>query len=182
MQTASPNQLIVWCRRCSVIIFLLAYIGTGVFFLYGHILGDTGRFAAGYFWTWDMFPNYPSFSAGRLALGQTKSGKYVQLFPTTLIKYRRGAHRDYTRFDLPRNDAALRKVAEETLAAHPPEDMKDPVIYVFLIERYWPVRFNLPDSLYEDAYGQENPHRQSWRIVDEGPAENGGKIRWTSSL
>ena len=171
----------VWCRRLLAMIFLLASIGAGLFFLYSQVLGDTERFTISYFWTWDMFPNYPSFSARRLALGQTKSGKYVKLFPTSAIKYRRGGHRDYTRFDLPRSDAALRKAVEETLAAHPPTQMNDPVSYVFLIEKYWPTRFNLPDDLYLKAYGKENPHRHAWRILDEGPAEKDGKIRWTSA-
>src|SRR5918994_987023 len=68
--------------------FLIAYVSAGVFFLYGHVLGDTARFAAGYFWTWDMFPNYPSFSARRFAVGQTKSGQYLMVFPTSQVRHR----------------------------------------------------------------------------------------------
>jgi hypothetical protein len=161
--------------------FILAYLGAGLFFLYGHVLGDTSRFALGYFWTWDMFPNYPSFSARRFALGQTQSGQYVLVFPTDQVRHRRGGHGDLTRFDLPRNDGALRKAVSDHLQAHPPQAMEDPITYVFLVEKYWPVRFNLPDELYEPKYGEPNPHRVAYRILDEGSVDELGAIRWTNA-
>ncbi len=168
-------------RRLLVLAFVSCYLGAGIFFLYSHLIGDGARSAVGYLWTWDMFPNYPSFSARRLALGQTESGRYVRVFPTSNVKYRRGGHRDMTRFDLPRNDAALRTAVEETLQSRAGEETSDPVAYVFLIEKYWPVRFNLPEELYQYQYGELNPHRHSWRILDEGPVAEAGDIRWTSS-
>ena len=171
----------MWVRRSFGLAFVLAYLGAGGFFFYSHLIGDTGRFASGYFWTWDMFPNYPSFSSRRTALGQTKSGRYVEVFPTSKVRYRRGGHRDLTRFDFPRNDASLRLVVAETLKLQEPQEASDPVTYVFLIEKTWPVRFNLPDDLYEEVYREPNPRRHAWRIVDEGAVGKDGEIRWTSS-
>jgi hypothetical protein len=86
-----------------------------------------------------------------------------------------------TRFDLPRNDAALRKAVAEHFAAHPPAGRDDPISYVFLVEKYWPVRFNLPDDLYESEFGEANPHRVAYRILDEGPVDPSGEIRWTNT-
>jgi hypothetical protein len=164
-----------------VVGFFIAYGGAGIFFLYGHVLGDTARTPAGYFWTWDMFPNYPSFSARRFALGQTRSGQYLMVFPTDQVRHRRGGQGDLTRFDLPRNDAALRRAVSEQLAAYPPQDMSDPITYVFLVEKSWPVRFNLPADLYEAQYGEPNPHRAAFRILDEGPVDALGTVRWTNA-
>ncbi len=181
MESSSPRRLFVWFRRLLAMGFIIVYLGAGVFFLYAHLIGDTGRFGVGYFWTWDMFPNYPSFSARRSALGQTKSGQYLRVFPTSKVRYHRGGHGDLTRFDLPRNDDSLRQAVSETLHAYPPDKMADPVTYVFLVEKDWPVRFNLPNNLYRSAFGEDNPHRHSWRIVDEGSVAGNGEIRWTSS-
>jgi hypothetical protein len=181
MKNTSAARSLVWARRVLVMGLITAYLGMGMLCLYSHLIGDTGRFALGYFWTWDMFPNYPSFSARRLAVGQTKSGQYVNVFPTANVRYRRGGQGDLTRFDLPRNDAALRNAVSDTLQANSPEDLADPVTYVFLIENYWPVRFNLPEDLYQSVYHGPNPHRQAWRIVDEGMVAGDGEVRWTSA-
>jgi hypothetical protein len=59
--------------------------------------------------------------------------------------------------------------------------MEDPIAYVFLVEKYWPVRFNLPDTLYEAKYGEPNPHRVAYRILDEGTVDGLGAIRWTNA-
>lgn len=177
---AFSSRSLSWFRRLLVLGLIVTYLAAGGFYFYRHLLGDTSQSAFGYFWTWDMFPNYPSFSARRLALGQTRGGRFVQVFPTEQVRFRRGGHRDLTRFDLPRNDAALRTAVAETLETYPPEQMDDPITYVFLIENYWPVRFNLPDDLYQQVYDEENPRRQAWRIIDEGRIDPDGKIHWTS--
>ena len=181
MDSSSTRNALVWIRRLLVVAFILSYLAAGVFFLYCHLLGQTRGLPWGYFWTWDMFPNYPSFSARRLALGETEGGHFVRVFPTNKMHYRRGGSGDYTRFDLPRNDAALRKAVEETLEAAHASAADDPVTYVFLVEEYWPVRFNLPDDLYRKAFGEENPQRHSFRILDEGPVEKTGEVHWTSA-
>lgn len=181
MSPAISSRLFIGLRRLLVLGFLVAYLSAGGWYLYRHLLGDTSQSAYGYFWTWDMFPNYPSFSARRFALGQTRSGRFVRVFPTEQIRFRRGAQRNLTRFDLPRNDSILRTAVAETFQSRPPEQMDDPITYVFLVEKYWPVRFNLPDDLYQEAYGEENPQRHSWRILDEGRVERNGDIHWTSA-
>jgi len=181
MKSRPFGKTFVRLRRVLVIGFVLSYLGTGVFFLYQHLLGTSGSTAWAYVWTWDMFPNYPSFSARRFALGQTESGRFLKVFPTSKIQFRRGANGEHTRFDLPRNDAALRKAVQETLESARPQNREDPVTYVFLVEKYWPVRFNLPEPLYQKAFGEENPHRSSYRILDEGSVEETGEVRWTSS-
>ncbi len=177
------SRIRVSFRRLLVVGFVLIYLAMGGMFFYFHLLGDSTKWPRmAYFWTWDMFPNYPSFSARRMALGQTQSGKFVKVFPTEKIRFRRGGHRHLTRFDLPRNNAALRIATEQTLqavSAVSPVAAKDRVTYVFLVENYWPVRFNLPDDLYQKTYDEENPHRRAWRILDEGSVENDGQIGWT---
>ena len=167
-------------RRVVAVVLILCYLGAGTFFLYCHLLGETRGLPWAYYWTWDMFPNYPSFSARRMALGETKSGEFVQVFPTNKIRYRRGGSGDLTRYDLPRNDATLKYAVAEALKETPPAEEEDPVTYVFLVEEYWPVRFNLPDDLYQESFGEENPRRHAFRIIDEGPVNEAGEIGWTS--
>ncbi|MCA9070185.1 MAG: hypothetical protein KDA84_14730 [Planctomycetaceae bacterium] len=179
--TTFSSRFFTWLRCSLVWCFVLIYLATGALYCYRHLLGDTTQSAFGYFWTWDMFPNYPSFSARRFALGQTRSGRFVRVFPTEQVRFRRGGNGNFTRFDLPRKDAALRIAVANTLELYPPETARDPITYVFLVEEYWPVRFNLPDDLYQDAYGDENPNRHSWRILDEGRVERNGDIHWTST-
>lgn len=168
-------------RRLLVTGFVLSYIAAVLFFFYCHLLGQTRGMPWGYFWTWDMFPNYASFSARRMALGETEAGRYVKVFPTNKMHFRRGGSGDLTRFDLPRNDVALRFAVEKTLAANAREQNPDRVRYVFLVEEYWPVKFNLPNDLYEKAFGEENPNRHSFRILDEGPIGETGDVLWTSA-
>ena len=181
MNHAAIQKAFLWLRRGLMIGFIIAYLTAGTYFLFGHLIGDTGRFAAGYFWTWDMFPNYPSFSARRFALGQTQRGQYVLVFPTDQVRHRRGGHGDLSRFDLPRNDGALRIAVSKELETHPPQGFEDPITYVFLVEKYWPTRFNLPDELYQSEFGEPNPHRVAYRILDEGPVDRLGVIRWTNA-
>ena len=41
------------------------------------------------------------------------------------------------------------------------------IVQVYVIEKYWPLRFNFPNELYESLYGQPRPDRQYWRVIRE---------------
>ncbi|WP_166820368.1 hypothetical protein [Thalassoroseus pseudoceratinae] len=159
---------------------MLAYLGMSLWFLGRHAVGDSASGPVPYLFTWDMFPNYPSWSARRIALVETQSGQYFQILPSRRQQYRRGSEKTHSRLDLPRNDDALRQAAEVALADFRSSSASsdDPPTYVFLLEQFWPVRFNLPDDLYEAAYGTENPRRKSWRIVDESAVGPNGELEW----
>jgi hypothetical protein len=168
-----------WLRRLPALLVIAAYLGASGWYFYRHALGDAAAEPAAYLFTWDMFPNYPSWSARRIAVAQTRSGRYLRILPSRGQQFRRGRDGEHSRFDLPRSDAAFQQAVDRTLRTHWPIDPADPVVYVFLLEQYWPVRFNLPDDLYESVYGEPNPRRRSWRIIAESPVSEGGRTRWT---
>ncbi len=158
----------------------MLYATVTLWFFGRHAVGDAVGGPVAYLFTWDMFPNYPAWSARRVALVETESGRYFQILPTRHEQFRRGSQRTHSRLDLPRNDNALRQAAEVALTEFRglPIAVDDPPSYVFLIEQFWPVRFNLPDDLYEAAYNTENPRRKSWRIVDESAVGPNGELEW----
>jgi hypothetical protein len=168
-----------WLRRLPALAVIAAYLGASGWYFYRHALGDTAAEPAAYLFTWDMFPNYPSWSARRIAVAQTQGGRYLRIFPSRGQQFRLRRDRSHSRFDLPRSDAALQRAVDETLRSHWPIDADDPVVYVFLLEHYWPARFNLPDDLYESAYGEPNPRRRYWRVIAESAVTDGGRTRWT---
>ena len=114
-----------------------------------------------------MFPTYSTESSRRVAVGQTASGRYVQLHPSPFQQYRGGAGGDLTRIELEQRGLFYRAAVEQTLNLTRAHQSGDPVSHAFLFEKYWPAKFNYPDALYEAWSGSPKPDRFSWRLVDE---------------
>ncbi len=174
------SRILRLSRRLLIVTAMLLYFVVTVWFLGRHAVGDSVGGPLAYLFTWDMFPNYPAWSARRVALVETESGQYFQILPSRHEQYRRGSQRTHSRLDLPRNDDAFRQAAEVALNDFRKSQAAtdNPPTYVFLLEQFWPVRFNLPDDLYQAAYETENPRRKSWRIVDESAVGPNGELEW----
>ena len=146
---------------------VFAYLAVLAGFLLQGALGDSRFFPVSYFFTWDMFPSHNSQSFRRIAVGEMASGRYVQLYPSPREQFRRGAHGDLSRLDLDKRALFYRPVIEQTLSEYADRERDDPVRHVYLLEKYWPVKFNYPADLYEAWSGTPRPDRVSWRLVGE---------------
>jgi hypothetical protein len=114
-----------------------------------------------------MFPSYNSRSFRRIALGETASGRYLQLYPSPREQYHGGAHAALSRLDLDQRVFFYRTVVEQTLDEYRERENDDPIKHVYLLERYWPAKFNYPPGLYEAWSGTPRPDRAAWWLVGE---------------
>jgi hypothetical protein len=161
------SRTIGWrIRRAFAALAIALYLATLAGFLLQNALGDSGLFPVSYFFTWDMFPSYKTESSRCVAVGRTKSGRYLELYPSPFQQNRGGVHGDLARVDLERRGLFYFAVVEQTLQRSP-IDADDPVQQAWLFEQYWPAKFNYPDELYESYWGSRKPDRQSWRLLGE---------------
>lgn len=159
-------------RRAAVILVCVTYVAISLAFGVRHLLGDSSSHPTAYFFTWDMFPGYATESSRRSMLGATESGRHVRLLPAANHHFRWGIHGNVQRIDVdrrPRNSLPQLTVQKDAYNKQHPED---PIINVVIADQYWPAKFNLPDDIYESHYGQPNPHRKYWRIVESVPVDD----------
>jgi hypothetical protein len=154
-------------RRLADWLFIVVYLGVLLGFLGLYAWGDAYSHPVAYFWTWDMFPGYECFSFRRTAVGKTASGRYVELLPGPMQKFHWGVRRDLTRVELLRTRAALRPAVTDVLRRTAAAYADDPVRHVYLLEQYWPARFNYTDRAYERLYGEPKPRRRYWKVFEE---------------
>ena len=167
MSSCNSDGNILWhIRRAFAALAIAAYLAALAGFLLQSAVGDSGLFPVSYFFTWDMFPSYKTESSRRVAVGRTKSGRYLELYPSPFQQYLGGVHGDLARVDLERRGLFYSAAVEQTLHSSPRE-ADDPVQQVWLFEQYWPAKFNYSDELYESYWGSRKPNRQSWRLHGE---------------
>ena len=155
------------CRRLLAVSAVIVYSAVTFGFLALHAVGDQGWYPTAYFFTWDMFPIYYYEASRRIAVGRTRGGQYVRLHPGPFDRFRGGVHADLTKVDLDRSGRLFRRAVEHTLAMTSERQRLDPVTHVFLLEQYWPEKFNLPPDLYEAWAGAPRPDRKYWRVTGE---------------
>jgi hypothetical protein len=152
--------------RAGVLLFCAAYLLATAWFAVRHVLGDSLSHPAAYFFTWDMFPGYATETSRRMVVGHTRDGRFVKLLPDNLHRFRWGINDDVSRIDIDRNPRNLERAIERSLGEYNRDHAKSPVKSVLVVEQYWPSRFNLPDDLYRETYGEPNPHRWYWRFLE----------------
>jgi hypothetical protein len=153
-------------RRSLAGLAIALYLAALAGFLLQSALGDSGLFPVSYFFTWDMFPSYKTESSRRVAIGQTESGRYLELYPSPFQQYQGGVHGDLTRVDLECRGLFYSAAVEQTLLRSRHE-ADDRVQQAWLFEQYWPAKFNFPDELYESYWGTRKPERRCWRLLGE---------------
>lgn len=174
----SERQMSHPLRRCGPWLVIGSYVGVSVIFLALHVLGDTRRYAVGYYFTWDMFPYFYCESTRTLAVGRTASGQFLELVPGPSERFRGGVQGDLNRADLDREGTFFRRLAERAARRVNERESFDPVVHVYLFENFWPAKFNLTDNLYQRWAAEEKPSVwQHWRLRGEFdvPAERPGK-------
>jgi hypothetical protein len=184
-------------RRFAAILFIVAYLLLTAIYLGRHAVGDSLGHPFGYFWTWNMFPNYPTESVRRWAVGETAGGAYVKLLPNSAHQFRWGVHNDATRFDIDRRPSFFRRATLDAIERRNALVPDDPIRHVYLAEQYWPQKLNLPGALYRGFYHDEVtgkvywatpletaevPARIYWRVLEEANVEADGRvIAWEPS-
>jgi hypothetical protein len=166
-------------RRVCAAVFIAAYLGAVGWHFVRHVVEGSGGGAAAYFWTWDMYPHYETESVRRTILGETAEGRFVQLLPDALDRFRWGNHGDATRLDLDRRDPNLKRVVEEALRRdrREPED-PERIVRVLVAERYWPVRFNAARRASDLPPSPADEQRSYWRIGAEAEVDEDGSLSW----
>lgn len=145
----------------------LTYLAAG---LYWHVVGDTGAAPiAQYFVTWDMFPGYRSNGQRVVVLGETESGRFVELYPTSRQR-RLGLGGALTRLDMQpqpfagTSGTALEAEVALSVSAQPDDD---PIRFVHFVAETWPSKFNMPHWAYERIALAGDPPRDSrtWTTI-----------------
>ena len=165
-------------RRLAFPLVIAAYLGCIAFSFFRHVLGDPGEHPIAYFWTWDMFAGHPAESSRRLVIAKTDDGRFVQFIPGSGQRFRWGRGGDATRIDLDRRTVHLRAAVEYELRCFRSIAPDRPLERIYVVEQYWPARFNLPDGLYEATYREPNPRRKYWRVLHEADISGGQLLRW----
>lgn len=145
-----------------IAVYLAAHVS--VFWL--NLLGDVQRHPIVYFFTWDMFPGSYDVSTRRVAIAQTRSGTYYQVYPNAAQRFRGGVNGDMTRADRDRSGVRFRTLVEHELARQQPRFKEDPIVRVSLVEQFWPSRLNLPEDMGEAWAGQPARDVRYWRVLD----------------
>ena len=86
-------------RRSLGVVFAVCYLSASAAFLALHACGLSPAGALAYGFSWDMFPGFQAQSARRVAIGQTRSGRYWLLHPSSEQQYRQGVADDDEAFD-----------------------------------------------------------------------------------
>jgi|GEM_PF-1897781 len=163
---AGLNGILRWIGRAGVLLFCTAYLFATAWFGVRHVLGDSLSHPGAYFFTWDMFPGYVTETSRRMVVGHTWDGRFVKLLPENSHRFRWGIHNDVSRVDIDRNPRNLERAIERSVGEYNRAHAKSPIESVLVVEQYWPSRFNLPDDLYRQSYGEANPRRRYWRFID----------------
>jgi hypothetical protein len=153
-------------RRAGVLLFCAAYLLTTAWFTLRHVLGDSLSHPVAYFFTWDMFPGYVTESSRRMVVGHTQDERFVKLLPSESHRFRWGINNEVSRLDVDRNAKNLEWAIEQSVGEYNDAHSKSPIKSVLIVEQYWPSRFNLPDDLHREHYGEPNPHRRYWRFLE----------------
>lgn len=169
--------------RSAAVVFIALYLAVNGFFLLRNCVRPAGPNPWVYFFTWDMYPFYRTVSSRPLAIGRTRSGEYRELLPSPMQQFRWGADGTATRTDLDHGFVHTRSSVERILESST-VSRDDSIVHVYLIEEYWPVRFNLPDDVYSRTIdwtraipGQSNPGRKHWKVIEEFDVDAGGTDR-----
>lgn len=169
-----PPRPLRLLKTAATLLFCAAYLGATAYFFARHVVGDSLSRPEAYFFTWDMFPDYETESTRRLVLGLTNRGRFIQLLPAEEHRFRWGIDGTVSRIDIDGRGVQLNAPLRRRVALFNEGHPEDRIESVLLVEQYWPSRFNLPDDLYEDAFGEPHPHRRSWRIVRQTPVDETG--------
>jgi len=156
-----------WGRRIVIALFCVGYLGVTGYFAGRHLLGDSLSHELAYFFTWDMFPGYATESSRRKVVGLTRDDRFVQVLPARWHRYRTGINGAVSRIDIDKQPENLTPTLQRLVSEYNRRHPEAPIEHAVIVEEYWPHRFNLPDDLYEDVYGEPNPRRRYWRIVGE---------------
>ncbi|RPI89998.1 MAG: hypothetical protein EHM42_02070 [Planctomycetaceae bacterium] len=183
-------------KHLPSLVCAVVYLFVSVAILSLHLLGLSPGGPLAYAFTWDMFPGFQSQSTRRVAIGQTRSGRWIVLHPSGRQQFREGLWGDMSRADLERAALYFRAIAEQVRLQTLGERVDDPLVRVILGEQYWPTKFNLSDRNYIRWMGEAKPPADighaglagdlldppagvphaSWRVLDdylveEHPAE-----------
>ncbi|MFQ5731225.1 MAG: hypothetical protein ACE5KM_04625 [Planctomycetaceae bacterium] len=167
--------------RVAVVLLCLAYVSVTAYFGVRHVLGDVPDLTeepAGYFFTWNMFPGYSTTTSQISVVGQAGERRFVKLLPATSHRYRFGVGNAATRMDMDRRRSNIEPTLQRLLKRYDAEHPDEPIETVFVVETYWPSRFNLPDDLYREVYGETNPHRKYVRSRNYA-VNKSGDVQWS---
>lgn len=159
MSSRRPHRSL---RRTLAGVGIAAYLAVQASVLALNVIGDVQRHPIVYFFTWDMFPGSYDVSTRRMAIAETKSGAYIQIYPNPTQRFRGGVHGDMTRADLDRSGVRFPGLVDAALEWARPGLTHDRLVRVVLVEQYWPSRLNL------SAGSAEDPPREFryWRVIE----------------
>lgn len=171
-----PNTTAV-LRRASVMLFCAGYLGLTALFGARHMLGDLASHSASYFFTWDMFPGYTTETSRRQMIGETASGRFVELLPAANHHFLWGINHKVRRIDVDRSEANYRPELGRQVRRYLKQHPDDRIVKIYVVERYWPSKYNLPDDIYQAAYGEPNPRRKYRRVIGTAAVTAEGEFR-----
>lgn len=206
IRQSADRSVPVSLRRWAAGAFCAAYLGIIAGYLLLQVLDPTrtrtGRFVpsrwagdvrrASYFWTWDMYPGYSTASVHREIIGEAADGSYLRLYPSTRDRFRWGMHGETHRLDFYQTaqaDLYARELVEERLRERNDETGDGTLRRIYVVERYWPVRYNLPDELYDEIYvpltasgeplsREPDTRRRWWRVIAEAKINEENRLEW----
>ncbi|MDA1015665.1 MAG: hypothetical protein O3A00_14575 [Planctomycetota bacterium] len=167
----------------AIIAIGVLYAGYSGWHLVTFAMGGKVTVGPNYFWTWDMFPGYETWSHRTYVVGETSSGKGVQLYPGPRERFstRPGGISRLDLFPGYQNgqakllyQSAIQREHEIYRRLHP----SDPLVQIIVIEQFWPARSNA-DRQPQYLPAIDLDARYS-RVLDTATVDPQGAILWNA--
>ncbi|MBI1313888.1 hypothetical protein GC176_21555 [bacterium] len=137
-------------KRWLAVATIVTYLGVLFFGVASHALGFRQASHPGmYFIVWDMFCGWSGYENRLHIIGQGESGRFYQIAPAPWGEIKPFGDLDRHHYDPFANHSGT--IALNTLRHTHHEPMRK----IMVVEECWAKKFNLPDSLWAQRYGEK---------------------------
>lgn len=179
----TPGELMATIGHKVLIAIGVLYAGYSAWHLASFAVGGKITVGPNYFWCWDMFPGYETWSHRTYLIGETSSGDGVQLYPgprEQLITRPGGISRldFFASYQNAQAQQLHRAVYDQEVRRYRRLHPAAPLVQVIVIEHFWPIRSNahrqpdyMPPIDHEARYS---------RVLDTASVDANGEVQWSA--
>lgn len=159
-------------KRWFAVAFISTYLGLLAYGLGCHTLGaGLARHPLMYFIVWDMFCGWASYASQTHIIAEGESRKFYALAPAPWGEIQPWGPLGRRHYDALYNHGG--RFAANVLQ----HTRHEPIARIFVIEECWPKKFDLPDPIWKERYGDEPKDVQRYCRVRSEVTPEGTIVR-----